>query len=154
MTIHLTCVWGSSASYCGLTVACNVVHVYVCVCVSVQPAPLSETVDHTVEEEDGSEVPQTAFQDISPSPSLSSHDSPSSYSSDEDSDQEDKERSECYSSKHTHTHTQQSPSYVGWGLMCGCKFIVCCCVGEQLGDHLAMCVCVVETAHGWLGSLG
>ena len=59
-----------------------------CVCLGLQPAPLSETVDNTGAEE-GSQSQQKAFQELSPLPSpiLSS---PAS-SSDEDSDSEEEE---------------------------------------------------------------
>jgi hypothetical protein len=57
----------------------------------VKPAPLSETVDHTVEEEAG-ELPQKAFQNpstpLSPYPSLTLS-SPASSGEDDDSEEED-----------------------------------------------------------------
>ena len=119
-------------------------------CVCMQPAPLSETVDHTVEEEAG-ELPQKAFQNpstpLSPYPSLTLS-SPASSGEDDDSEEEDdmNNRSDL---RLPIGHTQHKPSSDWSTELCGCKFIVWSCVGEQLGQCLAEPACVVERVHGW-----
>ena len=97
-------------------------------CVSgVQPAPLSETVDHTVEEEAG-EPPLKAFQNpstpLSPYPSLTLS-SPASSDEDDDSEDEDDKNNRSESRLPIgHTHNTSPPvtgvpSCVGVNLLCG-----------------------------------
>ena len=81
----------------------------------VQPAPLSETVDHTVEE-DVAGPPQKAFQNhspsLSPSPSQTVS-SPASSSEDEDSEEEEDRNNRSESGLPIgHTHNT-SPSVTG-----------------------------------------
>ena len=97
----------------------------------MQPAPLSETVDHTVEEEGGVEPPQKAFTNPSPplSPSPSSLTLSSSSSSEgeesEDEDEDKNNRSEL-GLPIGGTHTTQAPQWLEYILceLCGWKFIV------------------------------